>query len=82
VGLAWNARGGSRGFLFDRGRFRPIDGTRGATYTRALDINNRSEIVGDFGTKPPVGGRGSAVRRADVDRGLQAGVGEGRMWLP
>jgi len=27
-------------------------GTRKAIYTRALDINNRGQIVGDYGTRP------------------------------
>ena len=62
VGLAYDAQGGSRGFLFERGRFRMIDGP-GATYTRALDINNRGQIIGDYGTKPPVAARGSTAEQ-------------------
>jgi hypothetical protein len=30
-----------------------LDGARGATYTRALDIDNHGRIVGDYGTPPP-----------------------------
>jgi uncharacterized membrane protein len=81
VGLAYDARGGSRGFLLEGGRFRPIDG-RGATYTRALDINNRAQIVGDYGTKPPAGARSLTARRAGLGRPLQRAMGGGRTWLP
>jgi uncharacterized membrane protein len=49
VGLAYDAQGGSRGFLLERGVLTPLDGP-GAVYTRALDVNNRGEIVGDYGT--------------------------------
>jgi uncharacterized membrane protein len=49
VGLAYDAKGGSRGFLFERGRFKMIAGPD-ATYTRAIDVNNRGQIVGDYGT--------------------------------
>jgi hypothetical protein len=44
--LAYDARGGSLGFVLERGRFRTIDGPN-ATYTRAMDINDRGQIVGD-----------------------------------
>jgi uncharacterized membrane protein len=81
VGLAYDARGGSRAFLLERGRFRLIDGRR-ATYTRALDINNRGQIVGDYGTKPPAGARSSTARRAGLGRPHQRGVAGGRTWLP
>ena len=53
VGIAYDAQGGSRAFLYDHGRFEQFDGTRGAIYTRALDIDNRGRIVGDYGTRPP-----------------------------
>ena len=53
VGLAYDAQGGSRAFLFARGRFRMIDGPS-TVYTRALDITNSGPIVGDYGTKPPI----------------------------
>jgi uncharacterized membrane protein len=81
VGLAYDGRGGSRGFLLERGSFRLIDG-RAATYTRALDINNRGQIVGDYGTKPLAGGRSSTARRAGFGRPLQRGTRGGRTWLP
>jgi uncharacterized membrane protein len=54
VGLGYDAQGGSRGFLLQRGHYTPIDGPN-AVYTRAVDINNRGRIVGDYGTKPPGG---------------------------
>jgi uncharacterized membrane protein len=82
VGLGYDARGGSRGFLLERGRFALLDGTRDATYTRALDINNRGQIVGDYGTRPPTGERGASARRLGLDRGLQRSVRGGRRWLP
>jgi len=70
VGLAYDAQGGSRGFLFERGRFKMIDGPS-ATYTRALDINNRGQIVGDYGTREPAGrgsgGLGSASTRTRTE---------------
>ena len=50
AGVAYDARGGSRGFLLERGVLTMLDG-RGAVYTRGLDINNRGEIVGDYGTR-------------------------------
>ena len=52
AGGASDARGGSRGFLLERGVYRMFDGSRDATYTRALDISNRGRIVGDYGTRP------------------------------
>ena len=52
VGGAIDAQGGSRGFLFEDGTFTMFDGAPGAAYTRALDINNRGQIVGDYGTRP------------------------------
>ena len=54
VGLAYDAQGGSRAFLLERGVLTPLDGP-GAVYTRALDINNRGEITGDYGTRAPAG---------------------------
>jgi uncharacterized membrane protein len=52
VGLAYDAQGGSRAFLFERGHYNLFSGTPDAAYTRALDINNRGRIVGDYGTRP------------------------------
>ncbi|TCC44414.1 hypothetical protein E0H75_33065 [Kribbella capetownensis] len=52
VGLAYDANGGSRAFRFQRSRYTMFDGPD-ATYTRALDLNNRGQIVGDYGTNPP-----------------------------
>jgi probable HAF family extracellular repeat protein len=82
VGLAYDSRGGSRGFLFERGRFTLLDGADDATYTRALDINNRGQIVGDYGTRPPVRDSGSNARRLDRGRTPQPGVRAGRTRLP
>ena len=82
VGVAYDAKGGSRGFLLDRGRFTLLDGTRGATYTRALDIDNRGRIVGDYGTRPPVGDGNGSARRLDLGRGLQSGAKGAGTWLP
>jgi uncharacterized membrane protein len=82
VGVAYDARGGSRGFLLDRGAFRLLDGTRDATYTRALDVSNRGQIVGDYGTRPPVGDSSASARRLGLGRGLRPGVRGGRTWLP
>ena len=52
VGGAIDAQGGSRGFLLEDSTFTMFDGTHGASYTRALDINNHGQIVGDYGTRP------------------------------
>ncbi len=41
----------SHGFLVDRGRVTTIDHPNATT--RPLDINNRGQVVGDYGTKPP-----------------------------
>ena len=54
VGVAYDARGGSRAFRFERGVLTQVDGPR-AVFTRALDINNRGEVVGDYGTRAPAG---------------------------
>jgi uncharacterized membrane protein len=56
VGVAYDPHGGSRGFRYEQGRFTMLDGARGATYTRALDIDNRGRIVGDYGTLPAAAG--------------------------
>ncbi len=81
VGTRYDARGGSRGFLLDRGVFTLLDGTPDATYTRALDINNRRQLVGDYGTRP-MGATGMTARGVDLGRGLQPGATGGRTWLP
>jgi uncharacterized membrane protein len=54
AGLVYDARGGSRAFRLKRGILTQFDGP-GAVYTRALDINNRGETVGDHGTRAPAG---------------------------
>jgi uncharacterized membrane protein len=82
VGVAYDVRGGSRGFLLDRGAFRLLYGARGATYARALDISNRGQVVGDYGTRPRVGDGSASARRLDLGRGLRPGVRGGRSWLP
>jgi hypothetical protein len=74
VGLAYDAQGGSRGFRFAHGRFRMIAGPD-ATYTRAIDINAGGQVVGDYGTRPPVGARSSTAGRFGLGRGLRLGVG-------
>jgi hypothetical protein len=66
VGLAYDAKGGSRGFLLDRGVLTPIEATPDAVFTRPLDINNRGQIVGDYGTKPP--SRAASSSPASGDR--------------
>jgi hypothetical protein len=81
VGLAYDAAGGSRAFLLERGRFTMIDGPE-AVDTRALDIDNSGQIVGDYGTKPPAATRSSTAGRADLVRGLRPRVGRGHTWLP
>jgi uncharacterized membrane protein len=63
VGLAYDAKGGSRGFLYERSRFRMIAGPN-ATFTRAIDINNRGRIVGDYGTQSGMGVSGRLLERA------------------
>jgi uncharacterized membrane protein len=62
VGLAYDAQGGSRAFLLQRGVFTLFDAPGAATYTRALDINNRAQIVGDYDTEPPA----AATTRQDT----------------
>jgi uncharacterized membrane protein len=74
VGLAYDAQGGSRAFLLERGRFTMIDGPE-AVYTRALDINNSGQIVGDYGTEPP--GRPDWRSRAARWAPVVVGVGFG-----
>ena len=82
VGLAYDARGGSRGFLLKRGAFRLFGGAPGATYTRALDISNRGRIVGDYGTGAAMGDGRARGRRPDPGRAPQPGMRAGRTWLP
>jgi hypothetical protein len=53
VGEMYDAQGGDRAYRFERGRYTFIDGSPDAVYTRALDINNRGQVVGGYGTKPP-----------------------------
>jgi hypothetical protein len=81
IGLAYDSEGGSRGFLYERGRFRMIAGPA-ATFTRGLDINNRRQIVGDYGTKPPLTARSSRAGRVDLGGGLRSDAGGGGRWLP
>jgi hypothetical protein len=81
VGLAYDSQGGSRAFLFERGHFWMIDGPR-AVYTRALDANNSGQIVGDYGTKPPVAARSSTVGHAHLGLALRLSVRRGQTWLP
>ena len=57
VGAANDAQGGSRGFLLERGVFTMIDGTAAAAYTRAVDINNHGQIVGDYATRTSTSAR-------------------------
>jgi hypothetical protein len=52
VGLAYDAAGGSRGFLLTGGVLTPIDAAPDAVFTRPLDINNRGQIVGDYAPPP------------------------------
>jgi uncharacterized membrane protein len=82
VGLAYDARGGSRAFLLERGRFSLFDGTDNASYTRALDVNNRGQIVGDYGTRPAAGEGSATARPRERGRGLEPGARGGRTWLP
>jgi uncharacterized membrane protein len=65
VGLAYDARGGSRGFLLERGVLTMFDGTPEAVFTRPFEINNRGQIVGEYGTRPPVAARSSSGHPAD-----------------
>ena len=53
VGGYLDADGRNHGFLWDKGRFTTIDvpGAGGAT---ATDINNRAQIVGEYGAEPDV----------------------------
>jgi uncharacterized membrane protein len=82
VGLAYNAQGGGRGFLVERGVYKPIEAHGAATYTRALDINNRGQIVGDYDTEPPAAAASWRARRRDLGRDLRSGMGGGWAWLP
>jgi uncharacterized membrane protein len=77
VGLAYDAQGGSRGFLLERGVLTPIQATPDAVFTRPLDINNRGQIVGDYGTKPPATASSSSSDSADrrADSGLPDPLG-------
>jgi hypothetical protein len=34
--------------------------------SRTVDINNRGQIVGDYGTKPPLGDSSTSARRLTV----------------
>jgi uncharacterized membrane protein len=61
TGLAYDAQGGSRGFLLEDGDLTTIDATPDAVFTRPLDINNRGRIVGDYGTVPAPGPRSSSA---------------------
>jgi uncharacterized membrane protein len=87
VGLAYDAQGGSRGFLFERGGFTPIDGPD-AVYTRAVDINERGQIVGDYGTRPPADASSSGTEAAapstgsDLPGPFGLGVSGVPAWLP
>ena len=82
VGLAYDGRGGSRGFLLAGGVFTPLDGTRDAPYTRALDVNNRGQIVGDYGTRPAIAGAGPKSRMGALRDGRGTRVEGGQLWLP
>ena len=81
AGVAYDAHGGSRGFLFERGRFTPITG-RDAAYTRALDLNDSGQVVGDYGTRPPVSASGARAHRAHLAGGVRLPEQARRTWLP
>jgi uncharacterized membrane protein len=81
VGLAYDSRGGSRGFLLDRGVFTPLDGVCDATYTRALDVNNRGQIVGDYGTRPPIASGSPKSRMGALGDRLRPHTEGGQLWL-
>jgi probable HAF family extracellular repeat protein len=51
VGFYIDADGRGHGFLWDKGRFTPID-VPGAAASTATDINNRGQIVGEYGDDP------------------------------
>ena len=53
AGAAYDAQGSTRAFRYERGRFTWIEKPH-ATYIRAIDIDNRGRVVGDYGTKPAV----------------------------
>jgi hypothetical protein len=38
----------------------------GRIRSRTVDINNRGQIVGDYGTKPPLGDSSTSARRLTV----------------
>jgi hypothetical protein len=75
VGVAYTADGGSRGFLLERGRFRMIEAPR-ATYTRALDIDNRGHVVGDYGTPNRV----ASMSVSPADRISNGGAGKDNLF--
>jgi hypothetical protein len=59
-----HADGSTDGFYRSRrGRFRIIEAPGEATYTRALDINDHGDIVGDYDTEPPSTGDNSSSHR-------------------
>jgi len=79
VGLGYDSKGGSRGFVLDDGELTMIDATPDAVFTRPLDINNQGRIVGDYATKPSTGPSSSSVssaeRRADSSLLDRLGLG-------
>jgi uncharacterized membrane protein len=46
-----DGRGSTSGILYERGRLTPIR-PRDAVFTRPRDINDRGQVVGDYGTRP------------------------------